>query len=126
LRQDLQRSPRLRGNGTDGTTQTIKGTNPHTKEETTMGQTELLTTVRNLKDLMNMKAELEAEIEAAQDAIKSEMIARDTDELTVDLFKVRWTKVISNRFDTTAFKKAHEDIYNLFTKASETRRFSIA
>ncbi|MDR1515305.1 MAG: hypothetical protein LBS45_06390, partial [Synergistaceae bacterium] len=62
-----------------------------------MGQQELLTTVRNLKDLMNMKAELEAEIEAAQDQIKAEMTARDTDEMTVDVFKVRWTKVISNR-----------------------------
>jgi predicted phage-related endonuclease len=91
-----------------------------------MGQQELLSTVRNLKDLMNMKAELEAEIEAAQDAIKAEMTARDTDEMTVDVFKVRWTKVISNRFDTTAFRKAHEDIYGLFTKATETRRFSIA
>jgi predicted phage-related endonuclease len=91
-----------------------------------MGQNELLATVRNLKDLMNMKAELEAEIEAAQDTIKAEMTARDTDELTVDLFKVRWTKVISNRFDTTAFKTAHKDIYDMFTKATETRRFSIA
>jgi predicted phage-related endonuclease len=93
-----------------------------------MTTTELTTTVRNLKDLMNMKEELEAEIAAAQDAIKAEMTARDTEEMTVDVFKVRWmwTKVISNRFDTTAFKKAHEDIYSLFTKATETRRFSIA
>jgi predicted phage-related endonuclease len=87
---------------------------------------ELTTTVHSLKELMNMKEELEAEITAAQDAIKAEMTARDTDEMTVGVFKVRWTKVISNRFDTTAFKKAHEDIYGLFTKAAETRRFSIA
>jgi predicted phage-related endonuclease len=91
-----------------------------------MTTAELTKTVRDLKGLMNMKAELEAEIEAAQDTIKAEMTARDTDEMTVDVFKVRWTKVISNRFDTTAFKKAHEDIYGLFTKATETRRFSIA
>jgi predicted phage-related endonuclease len=91
-----------------------------------MTTTELSTTVRNLKDLMNMKAELDAEIEAAQDTIKAEMSAREVDEMVVDVFKVRWTKVISNRFDTTAFKKAHEDIYNLFAKTTETRRFSIA
>jgi predicted phage-related endonuclease len=91
-----------------------------------MGQNELLATVRNLKDLMMMKDELEAEITAAQDAIKAEMTARDTDELTIDVFKVCWTKIVSNRFDTTAFKKAHEDIYSLFTKTSESRRFSIA
>jgi hypothetical protein len=46
---------------------------------------------------MNMKAELEAEIEAAQDTIKSEMAAREIDELTVDVFKVQWTKVISQK-----------------------------
>jgi hypothetical protein len=69
-----------------------------------MGQQELLTTVRNLKELMMMKDELEAEIAAAQDTIKSEMTAREVDEITVDAFKVRWTKVVSKRFDTAAFK----------------------
>jgi predicted RNA-binding protein with RPS1 domain len=38
-----------------------------------MTTAELTTTVRNLKDLMTMKEELEAEITAAQDAIKAEM-----------------------------------------------------
>jgi hypothetical protein len=37
-----------------------------------MTATELTGTVRNLKDLMNMREELEAEITAAQDAIKNE------------------------------------------------------
>jgi predicted phage-related endonuclease len=91
-----------------------------------MTTTELTTTVRNLKDLMNMREELEAEIASAQETIKAELAAREVDELTVDVFKVRWTRVVSNRFDTTAFKKAHEDIYSLFTEATETRRFSIA
>jgi hypothetical protein len=66
-----------------------------------MTATELTTTVRNLKDLMNMKAELEAEIEAAQDTIKAELTARDTDEMRIDVFKVTWKSVTSNRFDTT-------------------------
>jgi predicted phage-related endonuclease len=91
-----------------------------------MTATELTATVRNLKELMNMKEELEAEIAAAQDAVKAEMTARDTDEMIIDVFKVRWTKVISSRPDTTAFKKAHGDIYNLFAKPVESRRFSIA
>jgi predicted phage-related endonuclease len=91
-----------------------------------MGQQELLTTVRNLKELMMMKDELEAEIEAAQDATKGELTAREVDELAVGAFKVRWTKVISNRFDTAAFKGRHADLYSQFTKATETRRFSIA
>jgi predicted phage-related endonuclease len=91
-----------------------------------MTQQDLTTTVRNLKELMMMKAELDAEIEAAQEVIKAEMTARDTEELVVDVFKVRWTTVITNRFDTTAFKAVYKDIYSLFTKRTETRRFSIA
>lgn len=52
-----------------------------------------------------MAEELAAEITSIEDAIKAEMTARDTDEMTVDVFKIRWTRVTSNRFDTTAFKK---------------------
>ncbi|MDR0653557.1 MAG: hypothetical protein LBG12_09670 [Synergistaceae bacterium] len=91
-----------------------------------MTTTEVTTTVRNLKELMQMKAELDAEIEAAQDTIKNEMTARETDELKVDVFKVTWKAVTSTRFDSTAFKAAHKDIYDLFTKPTTTRRFCVA
>jgi hypothetical protein len=53
-----------------------------------MTTTEVTTTIRNLKELMNMKEELEAEITAAQDTIKAEMTAREVDELRADVFKV--------------------------------------
>jgi predicted phage-related endonuclease len=91
-----------------------------------MTTTELTTTVRSLKDLMNMKEELEAEITAAQDAIKAEMTAREVDELRTDVFKVTWKAVTSTRFDSTAFKAAHKDIYDLFAKPTTTRRFCVA
>ncbi len=91
-----------------------------------MGQNELLHVVRNIKDLRLMKEELESEIAAAEDIIKAEMTARGVDELTVDIFKICWNKVASRRFDTASFKKAHEELYNFFTKTTETRRFSIA
>ena len=91
-----------------------------------MGQQELVTTIRTLKELMNMREELEAEITAAQDAIKAEMTAREVDELRADVFKVTWKSVTSTRFDSTAFKAAHKDVYDLFAKPTTTRRFCIA
>ena len=91
-----------------------------------MTTTEVTTTIRNLKELMNMREELEAEITAAQDAIKAEMTAREVDELRADVFKVTWKAVTSTRFDSTAFKAAHKDIYDLFTKPTTTRRFCVA
>lgn len=91
-----------------------------------MGQNELLTIIREWKSLKQMMEELETEITAAEDTIKNEMSARNLESLVVGIFKISWTKVMRNRFDTTAFRKSHEDIYQLFTKPTETRRFSIA
>jgi len=86
---------------------------------------ELTKTVRELRELKAMAADLTAEITTMEDILKAEMTARGTDEMIVDVFKVRWIPVISNRFDSTAFKSTHADLYNQYTKPFETRRFSI-
>ncbi len=91
-----------------------------------MSTNELTSKVRELKELKAMAEELSAEISAIEDTIKAEMTARGIEEMTVDVFKIRWTKVSSNRFDTTAFKKTHADLYSQYIKATETRRFTIA
>lgn len=91
-----------------------------------MSTKEMTAKVRELKELKAMAEELATEITAIEDEIKAEMTARDTDELTVDVYKIRWTKVTSNRFDSTAFKKAMPDLYGQFTKTSESRRFTVA
>lgn len=66
------------------------------------------------------------EAEAIRDSIKAEMMERDTEEMTAGKYIVRWTSVLSNRFDTTAFKKAHGELYKEYTKQSASRRFSIS
>lgn len=73
-----------------------------------------------------MLDELEDEISRIENEIKAEMTARDADELTVDTYKVRWTRVASSRFDTSAFKKAMPELAKQFMKSTESRRFSIA
>ncbi len=91
-----------------------------------MSTNELTSKIRELKELKAMADELSAEITAIEDAIKAEMTERNTDEMTVDVYKVRWTKVSSNRFDTTAFKKAMPELHAQFTKQIVSRRFTIA
>jgi len=86
---------------------------------------DLIKTVRDLKELKAMAADLTAEITTLEDRLKAEMTARNTDEMTVDVFKVRWTAVVSQRFDSTAFKSTHSELYRQFSKPVETRRFSI-
>ena len=51
---------------------------------------------------------------------------RDTEELTVGRYIIRWTSVISNRFDTAAFKRTYGDLYKAFTRQSASRRFTIS
>ena len=91
-----------------------------------MSANEITTKIRELKELKAMAEELAQEITAIEDSIKAELTARNTDEMTIDVYKVRWTSVTSKRFDTTAFKKALPDLAKQFIKTSTTRRFSIA
>ena len=62
-----------------------------------MSTTELTTRIEDLT----------AEMESKKDEIKAEMTARNVEEMTVSCFKVRYTTVTTNRFDSTAFKKTH-------------------
>ena len=91
-----------------------------------MSANEMTAKVRELKELKAMAEELAQEIAAIEDDIKAEMTARNTEEMTVDVYKVRWTRVKSSRFDTTAFKKAMPEIAQQFTKTIESRRFMLA
>ena len=91
-----------------------------------MSSIEISEKIRALKEWEDVIAEAQAEAESIRDSIKAEMSARQVEELEADTFIVRWTSVLSNRFDTTAFKKEHNDLYKQFTKQTTSRRFSIA
>ena len=70
-----------------------------------MSTTEITTKIEALKDLESLIEEAKAEAEALRDEIKAEMLSRDTEEMEAGKYIVRWTSVLSQRFDTTAFKK---------------------
>ena len=91
-----------------------------------MTNQEMLKKVRELKELKAMADELSAEITAIEDTIKAEMNAQGVDEMTVDVFKVRYKTVISSRFDSKSFKVTHSELYDQYTKQTESKRFSIA
>ena len=87
---------------------------------------EIITKIEALKEWESLAAEAADEIEALKDSIKKEMEERDTEELSAGQYIARFTTVLSNRFDTTSFKKDHSDVYKLYTKQVTSRRFSIA
>lgn len=91
-----------------------------------MSTNEMASKVKELKELKLMAEELSADIAAIEDSIKAEMTQKGVEEMTVDVFKIRWTKVSSTRFDSTTFKKAMPELYAQFTRQTESRRFTIA
>lgn len=79
--------------------------------------------VKELLELKRMKEELEAEIAAVEDEIKSVM--GDEETLFAGAFKVSWKTFTSSRLDSTALKKALPKIAAQFTKQTTARRFSV-
>ena len=79
--------------------------------------------VHELMELKRLKEELEAEIAAAEDAIKAVM--GEEELLLAGSYKVSWKTFTSSRIDTTALKKALPEVAAAYTKQTTARRFSI-
>ena len=91
-----------------------------------MSISELDMKVKELRELRRMAEELQAEIDAAQDAIKAHMDSQGVDTVAGTDWKVTWKPVTSSRMDTTALKKALPEIAERFMKSVTSRRFVLA
>ena len=86
-------------------------------------------TNRQMDNRMRKLAALEAERSALEDriaALKDEIVEAmgDAEEVETKSFIVRFKAVISNRFDSKAFKADHEKLYKQYLKTSAYNRFS--
>ena len=91
-----------------------------------MSTIEIQAQIESLRALEELIEEAKAEAETLRNSIKQEMLIRETEELTAGQYIVRWTSVLSQRFDTTSFKKVMPDIYKAYTKQTASRRFTIS
>ena len=82
--------------------------------------------LKELKELKIMQEELNDQITELEDAIKAEMTAQNTDTLRAGAFKATWKPYTSSRFDSSAFKKTHEELYKQYSKETVTKRFLVA
>lgn len=90
-----------------------------------MSKNELIAKIEALNEWEALMEEAKAEAEAIRDSIKAEMMEREVEEMTAGQYIIRWTSVLSNRFDSTAFKKVLPDLYKTYTKQVSSRRFTI-
>ena len=91
-----------------------------------MSTKDITAKVRRLKRLQAKADELQNEINAIQDELKAELTAQNAEELNAGEYKIRFTTVTSNRFDSKSFKALYSELYKQFTKQTTSRRFTIA
>jgi predicted phage-related endonuclease len=91
-----------------------------------MSQNDIIKKAEYLQELESYMDEIRAEADTVRDSLKAEMMERGLEEMEAGKYIIRWTPVLSNRFDTTGFKKIYGDLYKAFTKQTASRRFSIS
>lgn len=91
-----------------------------------MSTIDLEAKIAKMQEWEALAEEAKAEAEALRDEIKAELTNRNAEEVTTGKYIIRWTSVLSQRFDSTAFKRAMPDVYKAFTKQVSSRRFSVS
>ena len=91
-----------------------------------MSKIELLAKIELLNRYEAMMEEIKGEADAIRNSIKAEMEAREVEELIAGQYIIRWTSVLSNRFDSTGFKRVCPELYKAYTKQVSSRRFTIS
>lgn len=85
---------------------------------------EIVSKVKELRELQALIEEAQAEAETIKDAIKTNMGGSDV--LLAGEYKITWKAVESRRLDTAALSKALPELAARFTKTTTVRRFCIA
>lgn len=81
--------------------------------------------VDELKKLEMLKKNYEEKVSNMKDEIKNIMKEEGVLEVRTEKYIIRNKPVTSNRFDTNRFKNEHHDLYEAYTVASTTERFTV-
>ena len=76
-----------------------------------MSKNEMITMIETMNNYDELASKAKAKADAIREAIKEEMVRQNTEELVAGAYIVRFTNVISNRFDSTTFKRLYADLY---------------
>jgi len=90
-----------------------------------MTQAMMIKQIEELNEWEQILEEAKAQAEAIKDSIKAEMEMLDVEEMTVGMYVVKYSTILSNRFDTTSFKRQYNEIYKQYTKQVTSKRFSV-
>lgn len=89
-----------------------------------MSTAEIESKCRELRALLALIAEAEAEAEAVKNELKAAM--GDAEELRAGEYKITWRRISSVKLDTKALRAALPDVAARFSRESTVRRFCVA
>ena len=84
---------------------------------------DIITKVQELMELRRIAEELQSEIDALQEAVKSFMGSEET--MIAGAFRVSYKSITSSRLDSTALKRDLPNVAALYTRQTTTRRFTV-
>ena len=92
-----------------------------------MTATNINEVIKSLKEWEKMKKEVEQNIENLKQEAIEYLTEQEIDEYvnTENGDKITYREVISKRFQSTEFKKLHKDLYEAFTMATSSMRFTL-
>ena len=77
------------------------------------------------EELLAEIARLEEEVNEHEAYVKKAMEEAEITEEYFGDYKVGWKEIISNKFDSTAFKKANAALYEAFKVDKSSKRFTV-
>lgn len=91
-----------------------------------MSQNEMMSLIETMNNYDELAAKVKAKADAIRATIKEQMERQAVEELICGPYIVRYSTVLSNRFDATTFKRLYADLYKDFTKQVSSRRFTVS
>lgn len=89
-------------------------------------EADMLSAVNQIKELEATGKQLKKQADELRNQVKAMMDKKHLEEMDVGNFTVRYTTVVSSRFDSRAFQETHQALYDQYCVASESKRFTIS
>lgn len=81
--------------------------------------------IRELKEFEAMKKELQTEIDELKEQAITYLEEEGIDEYAGDAGKITYREILSNRFNTSAFRKMYADLYDSYVSITKNYRFTL-
>lgn len=90
-----------------------------------MATNELLNKIEALNEWEQLMEEAKEMADSIRDELKQHMLDENAEELEVGQYIIRYQTIITNHFNSSAFKKALPDVYKSFIRQGTSKRFTI-